>query len=245
MQVLVGLVLLVVGAFLALSAELLLTNKPGPAAQVTVAPSASGSAVAAASPTTSASPSPAAPLLEAELPHTVNGTTLTTESATDATSLGSGPNGRALNAAVTSLGKKSSDLEIADAYDASGSLAASILGFRVAAVDPAKLRTVVLEAWLSTNTPGVTTSNISLSGTPSTKVSYGDGGPDEYVFVHGDSVFVVETTDQTLAASVVTAMAASSPSPATSSSPSPSPSPATSSSPATSPATSPSPSAGS
>jgi hypothetical protein len=54
------------------------------------------------------------------MPHAVNGTTLTTDSTTNATSLGGDPSSRALSAAVTSLGKKPGDLEIAEAYDASG-----------------------------------------------------------------------------------------------------------------------------
>ena len=148
------------------------------------------------------------------MPHAVNGTPLTVESATDATSLGSAPSNRALDAAVTNLGRTPADLEIAEAYDASGSLALSVLGFRVSGVDPAKLRTAVLDAWLSVNTPGVTASSVNLLGTPSTRVSYGDSGPNEYAFVRGDSLFVVETADQSLAANVVAAMAAPSPSPA-------------------------------
>ncbi len=212
-QVLVGLALLVVGATLAVSTEWLVTNVSVPGSQASPGASPSGSAAAVASAAPSASSSPAAPVLEAEMPHAVNGTTLTTESATDATSLGNSPNNRALDAAVTSLGKQPTDLEVAEAYDASGSLALSVLGFRIAGIDPTRLRSLVLDDWLSAGTPGVATSSVSLSGTPSTQVSYGDGGPDEYVFVHSDSLFVVETSDESLATGVVTAMAKASPSP--------------------------------
>lgn len=220
-QALVGLVLLVLGAALALSVERLVSNTPVPETQASAAPSAPpsvalsppASAQAAASTAPSASPSPAAPVLEAEMPHSINGTTLTIQSATSAASLGSDSSSRALGAAMTSLGKKPGDLEIAEAYDASGALALTVLGFRVAGVDATKLRSVVLDAWLSTNTPGVTSSSVSLSGTASTKVDYGDGGPNDFVFVHGDSVFVVVTADQSLAANAVAAMAAISPSP--------------------------------
>jgi hypothetical protein len=220
-QALVGLVLLVLGAALALSVERLVSNTPVPGTQATAAPSAPpsvassppASAQAAASTAPSASPSPAAPVLEAEMPHSINGTTLTIQSATNAASLGSDSSSRALGAAMTSLGKKPGDLEIAEAYDASGALALTVLGFRVAGVDATKLRSVVLDAWLSTNTPGVTSSSVSLSGTASTKVDYGDGGPNDFAFVHGDSVFVVVTADQSLAANAVAAMAAISPSP--------------------------------
>jgi hypothetical protein len=152
-------------------------------------------------------------VLEAEMPHAVNGTSLTVESATNATSLGSAPSNRALDAAVIELGKTASDLQIAEAYDPSGALAISVLGFRVAGVDPTKLRPLVLDAWLATGTPGVSTSSVNLLGTSSTKVSYGDSGPDEYVFVHGDSVFVVEAADQSLAANVATAVEAPAASP--------------------------------
>lgn len=233
-QALVGLVLLVAGASVALAGERLVTG--GPAA--TARPSAAASAVAArasssapasaaavASAVPAPSPTPAAPILEAEMPRAVNGTTLTTQSATDPSSLGNGPNSRALGAAMTSLGKTPADLEIAVAYDATQSLAMSVLGFRVAGIDPAKLRSVVLDAWLSANSSGVTSSSVSLSGTPSTKVSYGDGGPDEYAFVKGDSLFLVETADESLAAAVVATMKTASPSAVPSASPSTAPSP--------------------
>ena len=147
------------------------------------------------------------------MPPAIKGTTLTTQSATDATSLSNAPSARALDAAVTSLGKKPGDLEVAIAYDTSGSMNLSVLGFRLPGVDPAKLRSIVLGSWLSTNTAGVATSTVDLFGTPSTRVSYGDGGADAYVVVRGDSVFVIETTDQALAASAVAAMRASPPLP--------------------------------
>src|SRR5450759_5300340 len=75
-QVLVGLVLLVLGAALALSVERLVSNTPFPETQATAAPSAPpsvassppASAQAAASTAPSAPPSPAAPVLAAEMP---------------------------------------------------------------------------------------------------------------------------------------------------------------------------------
>ncbi|MGO9181073.1 MAG: hypothetical protein ACLQHS_17695 [Candidatus Limnocylindrales bacterium] len=212
-----ALVLLVAGAAVALSGAWIVSTTVGARTQASAAASPLGGAAAAASiapsAAASAAPSPAAPLLEAEMPHAVNGTTLTVQSATDATSLGTTPSNRALDAAMTSLGKTPADLEVADAADASGALALSVLGFRVAGVDPAKLRTVVLDAWLSINTPGVTVSSVNLAGTPATVVAYRDSGPSEYVLVHGDSVLVIETADQSLAANVVAALSAPTPSP--------------------------------
>ena len=215
--ILVGLVLVVLGAAVALTVERLVPNTPGPATRVTAAPSVlpsvPSSPSASAQAVASAVPSAAVPVLEAEMPHAINGTILTIKSATNAASLGSDPSSRALSAAMTSLGKKPGDLEIAEAYDASGAVAMTVLGFRVAGVDPVRLRSVVLEAWLSTGTAGVISSNVPLSGTASTRVSYGDGGPSNYVFVHGDGTFVVVTSDQALAVSAVAAMAGPSPGP--------------------------------
>ena len=160
--ILVGLVLVVLGAALALTVERLVPGTPGQAAHVSPAPSAlpqvasspSASAQAVASIAPTALPSPAAPALEAQMPRTINGTVLTIKSATNAASLGGDPSSRALSAAMTSLGKKPGDLEIAEAYDPSGALALTVLGFRVPGVDPVKLRSVVLEALAVANRGG-------------------------------------------------------------------------------------------
>ncbi len=172
----------------------------------------------------SASPSPAAPLLEAALPRSVNGTTLTVESVTGDTIFGGDPNSRALSAAIGTLGKAPSDLELADAYDESQTVDLTVLAFRLPGVDPGRLRPVVLAGWLSANLPGVTSSKVSLSGVDATRVSYGDEGVDAFVYIRGDTVFVIETADEALAASVVKNMAAA-PSSAPGGSPAASPSP--------------------
>ena len=49
------------------------------------------------------------------------------------------------------------------------------------------------------------TSSLDWSGTPVTKVSYGDEAADEYVFTVGDSVFVLETVDAAMAQGAATA----------------------------------------
>ncbi|MEA2674009.1 MAG: hypothetical protein QOI92_1201, partial [Chloroflexota bacterium] len=150
--------------------------------------------------------SPASPVLENHIPTSINGVTLSIQSAVDATSLSSGPDGRALDAAVMALGKQGSDLEVAVADDQTTSIDLTIIGFRVDGIAAAEIRKAVLEAWLAAGTSGVTTSTIAMSGTPVTKVSYGDGGADEYVLTIGDSVFVLETTDASLAQSAAAAL---------------------------------------
>jgi hypothetical protein len=227
-QVLGVISLLIVGALLGLTVErlveaTLVTGTPGTATEST----APGDSNAAASdvPGSSDVPSesPVSPVLEAQIPATIDGTALTTQSATDASSISGTPNGRALDAAVVSLGKLPSDLEIAIAYDGSGVLDLSILGFRIAGIEPAILRPILIDTWLASNAPGITTSQVDVSGTPTTEVSYGDCGPNEWVFVHQDSVFIVETADATLAADTVAAITGSVPAASTGTSPTASP----------------------
>jgi hypothetical protein len=149
---------------------------------------------------------PASSVLEGRLPAAINGVTLTVESALDATSLSSAPDARALNAAVVHLGKAASDLEIAIAYDETGSLDLTILGFRVDGIGASDMRAAVLSAWLAAGTPGVTTSSLEWPGTTVTRISYGDDGADEYVITVNDSVFVLETADAAVAQSAAAAL---------------------------------------
>jgi hypothetical protein len=208
-QVLAGLGLLIVGAFVALSVQKLVESRApiasdAPSAETTAEPSADTGAVGSDAPVESVPPASA--ILEGLMPKTLNGITLTVQSTLDATNLSNGPNGRALNAAVAHLGKQPSDLELALAFDETGALDLTIIGFRSDGVDAATLTPIVMAAWLAAGTPGVTTSRVVLSGTPATKVSYGDGGANEYLIVFKDSVFVLETTDETLAQAAASAM---------------------------------------
>ncbi len=159
------------------------------------------------------SDTPASAVLEGLLPTTVNGTTVTVRSATDAKSIASDPSGRALDAAVLAMGKQPTDLEIGVAYDASQSVDLTIIAFRVAGVSADKLQPLVLHTWLANQTAGVTTTKANLSGNAVTHVSYGDSGADEYLFVFHDAVFVVETADQALATAAVAAVTGVSASP--------------------------------
>jgi hypothetical protein len=181
------------------------------------------------------SDTPASAVLESLIPQTVNGTTLTVRSITDAVNIANEPSGRAIDAAVLSLGKQPTDLEIGYGYDASGTVDLTIIGFRISGISPDKLQPIVLQTWLANEAPGVTTTEVNLAGNPVTQVSYGDSGADEYLFIFKDSVFVVETADSDLATQAVVAITGVSASPAPGGSAAPSGSPAASGSAAPSP----------
>jgi hypothetical protein len=217
-QVGAALALLFAGAFVGVGAMSLIQGS-SPAA--TIAPSATPSDGTGAGETDAIesdlpedSIAPGSSVLEARMPTSVNGVTLTVQSAVDATSLSSGPDGRALNAAIVHLGKTASDLEIAVAYDDSGSIDLTILGFRADGISAPDIRDAVLSAWLGAATPGVTKTSLAWSGIDVTKVSYGDDGTDEYVVTVSDSVFVLETADAATAQSATAALVTPAGSPA-------------------------------
>lgn len=203
----IALALVIVGA---LSGALLvgLAGPRGPAASAAPSAAPTDDPEAQASDVPEGSVAPVSAILEAMVPTSVDDTVLTVQSAVDATNLSSSPDARALNAAITHLGKTPSDLEIVYAYDESGATDLVILGFRVNGIAAADIRAAVLGAWLAANTPGVVSTSLDWSGTNVTRVSYGDEAADEYVFTLADSVFVLETADSAMAQAAAAAIVA-------------------------------------
>jgi hypothetical protein len=182
------------------------TSQGGPTPSVPARPSAAptasetpeASAEESPGPNASTEPesSPVAPALEARLPSEVGGVTLTKDSATGDVVLQDDASSRALAAALRTLDKSPTDLLLAQAYDESGTLAGSIMGFELPGVEGAELRTIILDAWLLAGSPGVTTTEVTLAGKPFTKVSYGDGVASSYVYVADGAVLVIDAPDE-------------------------------------------------
>ncbi len=142
---------------------------------------------------------PIAPELEAALPTKVGDTVLTIESAVGSMILGDDAGSRAIVAALRAKDASPDDLEIAQAYDETGTVDLSLIGFRVPGIDGPALEGIVRDAWLSASGPGVTTSQAELGDRTVTKVDYGDGGSLDYLVVDGDVVILIETADPDLA----------------------------------------------
>ena len=156
------------------------------------------------------SASPFAPELEALLPASVRDTTstaspppsipLTVISASASEVFGEDPSSRALAARIRSLGATFDQLQVAQAYDESGTIEdISIIAFRLPKADIAKLRAAILETFLSAGADGVTTSTVTLAGKTLTKVDYGDDRTNEYVYTVDDAVIVIDTSDEAIA----------------------------------------------
>lgn len=156
--------------------------------------------------------SPFAPELEAILPATIDAAdpaggpavpvTLSKLSASAAEIFGSDPSARALAARIRSLGSTMDKLQVAQAYDETGTVDLSIVAFRLPGSDLAKLREAIIDTWLSAGADGVKTTAVSLGGKDLSKVDYGDGSTIEYVYAKDDYVVVIDTADVAVATAV-------------------------------------------
>jgi hypothetical protein len=136
-------------------------------------------------PTSTASP-------PAEIPLTVQ-----SASATDV--FGDDPSSRALAARIRSIGSSTDKLQIAQAYDDSGALELAVYGFRLPGTELAKLKSAIIDTWLSAAAAGVNKTDVTLGGKAVTKVDYGDGSSTEYVYAKADYVIVIETSNAKVA----------------------------------------------
>src|SRR5258708_13925737 len=112
----------------------------------------------------------AAPELEALMPTSVGGTTLTVQSSAAADAL-TDPTSRALTAALRSLGANPTNLQVAQAVDETSTIDLSIIGFRLANGDGAKLKAAVIQTWLSAGAPGVNQPQAHHGGKKLTKIA--------------------------------------------------------------------------
>jgi hypothetical protein len=178
------------------------TPRPAPSGGVAVA---SPGPLASSGPGASPEPSPshAVPALEALLPHTVSGTPFSSQSLTGTDALGTDAASVALAASIKGFGKLPADFQVAETYDATGTVALTVIGFRVVGIDGVRVRQAIIASWLVAAASGMTTTPATIGGKALIKVDYGDGGPLDYVYVSGQTVFDVSTADTTLAATVL------------------------------------------
>jgi hypothetical protein len=143
-----------------------------------------------------ASDSPAAPDLVARIPTKVGDVTLTPDSATGSTILGEDQGSRAILAALRAAGKQPDDLRVAQAYDDSGNSDLSVMVVTVDGMPIDKVKSLVLDSWLTATGPGVTHKTVQLAGKDWEQIDYGDQGSKDYVRVDGNDVIVITSSDQ-------------------------------------------------
>jgi hypothetical protein len=179
-------------------------------------PSPSPAQVADASPTYDASLLPessdsaqpeshAAPALEALLPKSLNGTTLTSQSVTGDTLLSDDGWSNAFSTFLASAGKTPTDLLYAEAYDPVGATDLTVYAYQITGVSAADVDKTVLKAWKANET-SFTTKTATVGGKKVTQGTISSMSLDGYWYEHGDVVFEVQTSDATVAANVLAAL---------------------------------------
>ncbi len=175
---------------------------PAPGGTLAPLPSA-GAATPAPSDGPTSTPSHLVPALEAILPKSVNGTAFTSQSTNGTTAISTDAASVALAASIKGFGKTPADFQVAESYDATGSLDLEILAFRIVGVDGIPARQAIIASWMAAAASGMTTSPTTVGGRSVIAVNYGDGGPIDSIYVHGQDVFDVSTSDPTLAATAL------------------------------------------
>ena len=152
---------------------------------------------------------PAAPELEALLPAKVDAYTLTKSSFTGADLFEGSDStvGRAITAALAKEGKKPTDLLMAQATEDTGQLDLQDLSaFTVKGVPIAKVAPIILQSFFNSGISGVTTTDATIGGKNVKVIDFGDAGAKSYAYVSGDSLIVISTADDTIAASILSGL---------------------------------------
>ncbi len=191
---------------LAASPDAAAIAQPSPVALASPAPSSAASPSAAPSGPAASPSAPAeshvAPDLEKLLPSRVGTTSIAAQSVLGSTALGSSPAAQALVASLKNLGKTPADLQIAGAYDPTGTLDLSLFAYRVKGIDPTELGRAVIESQMSNSADQATSSQVTIGGQPITKISYAKGSP-VYFYLANGVVYAVQSGDANLVASII------------------------------------------
>lgn len=150
--------------------------------------------------------SPASAALDALLPKEIAGTPFVVETSLATDALGDDAGSKAVIAGLRELGKTPDDLELAQAYDETGTLDLVLFAFRLPGADPEALRSLVLDSWLVASAEGVTTEEVELGGKTVTHVDYGDELADAYLYSVGDVAVIMQTGTEDLAAAAAEAL---------------------------------------
>jgi len=141
--------------------------------------------------------------LEAIMPKSIDGTPFSVQSTTGTDVLAGDPSSADLVAWITSKGKKTGDLEVAEAFDPTSAVDADITALKLNGIAPTELRQELLKTWLGASASGITTKTTTVGGKSVLVIDYGDQGALDYVFEQGGAVVILSTSDPALAGRVV------------------------------------------
>lgn len=170
------------------------------------------------------------PALEAALPTALTGTALQVQSWKGDGVLTDDAWSTSMTTFLTSSGKTAADLQVAQAYDPNQALDGSIGVYRVVGLPATAVRDALIQAWKG-DYPDMKVSDLVLGGATVTKGDFGADTIASYLYLRGDLVYDIETTDEKVATAAIAAL----PAPGASGAPAPSGSPKASVAPAASP----------
>jgi hypothetical protein len=167
------------------------------------------------------------PELEALLPTDLSGTPLQLQSWTGETYLTGDSWSTSVTSFLTGAGKTPPDFHVAQAYDPTQALDGTVLVYTVTGVEPAKIRDALLAAWKG-DFPDLKVSTLTLGGKEVTKGDFGSDAAATFLYIKGDAVYDIETSDAAIATAAIDAIdhPGASHAPATSNAPATSASPA-------------------
>jgi hypothetical protein len=147
------------------------------------------------------------PDLEPLLPTQLNSTALKAESWTGDTVLTGDNWSVSMTSFLTRVGKGPTDLQVAQAYDPTQNLDGSVGIYRVPGVDATKVRDALVQAWKG-DSPDLKVSQVTLGGKEVTKGDFGTDSVNSYLYVTGDLVYDIETSDETIATAALNSLPA-------------------------------------
>ncbi|MEA2611704.1 MAG: hypothetical protein QOI37_1550 [Chloroflexota bacterium] len=143
--------------------------------------------------------------LEALLPLNLNATPLVTQSWTGDGILTDDAWSTSMKTFLTSAGKAPTDLRVAQAYDPNQALDISIGVYQVRGVQGTAVHDALVNAWKG-DYPDMTVSKVTLDGKSVTKGGFGQDTASSYLYIRGDYVFDIETTDEAIATAALKAL---------------------------------------
>lgn len=136
--------------------------------------------------------------MESLLPTTVSGTALQAQSWNGDGLLADDPWSTAMSAFLTASCKVPADLHLAQGYDPNEAVDISVGVYTVDGVAPTALRGALIEAFKG-DSPDMKVSQVTVGGKEITKGDFGPDLPTSYLWVHGDNVYDIESSDETIA----------------------------------------------
>ena len=146
-----------------------------------------------------------APALEALLPAELDGTPLEIQSWTGDALLADDPWSTSITTFLSGYGKIPADLEVAQGHDATQVLEGSIGVYRATGIPGTAMRDALLAAWKGDFTD-MTVEQLTLSGVEITKGGFGPDTAASYLYVRGELVYDIETTDDVVASAALASL---------------------------------------